>query len=182
MAGKQSFTISPHPTCNMPHLHADKTKMIEPPYDFDRPMPWPIRLMLACAGLFSIIMPAYEFRHVFFHPSLLTVFFAAITLGAWTVGGSVLLAAVAGAGQKWRFADGKLTVSNQNLFKHWDIAVTGSAIVESNVRTNDSSDGPDTYSIVLQLKDGTKLETHGLDTPEAAERFHQRILAYLQQD
>lgn len=160
-------------------LRQTKTWMSEAPYDFDRPMPMAIRLLLIAAGLFCILMPAYEFRHVFLHPSLLTLFFGAITLGAWSVGSSFVFAGIAGADQTWRFADGRLTIQNRNLMRQWQLVVTSRDIIQSFVRDNDSDSGPNTHSVVLQLQDGTNLDTHGLDTPEAAEKFRLRILAYL---
>lgn len=153
--------------------------MSEAPYDFKRPMPAAIRILMLAAGLFCIVMPAYEFRQVFLHPSLLTLFFGALTLGAWTVGGNFVLGAIMGAEQNWKFSNGQLVVQNKNWLKSWAVNVDGQAISASRVHEVEWDSRANTYSVMLSLKDGTTLETHGLDTPDAAERFRQRILAYL---
>lgn len=65
-----------------------------------RPMPYGLRLFLGAAGLFSIVAPAWELRHTFLHPGWASLFFLVILLGAWSVGGSFVAAAVLGEEQR----------------------------------------------------------------------------------
>lgn len=151
---------------------------MEPPYDFTRPLPNGMRVFLAAAGLFAIVMPAYEFWPAFYPPSLITLFFGFITLGAWWVGGNFVSAAIFGAQQHWQFRDGAILIDQQNIFRKWQTSIRKQDIATTEIRENEL-DGPNTFSVVFRLNDGRTLDTHGLDTHAAAEAMRNRILDYL---
>ena len=143
-------------------------------------MPPSSRVLLGGAGLFAIVMPVYDFRRVLLPPSFLSLFFLAIVAGAWVVGGGFLFAAVFGTHQKWRFRDGLLTIDQTSLLRKWQIVISRESIESSGVRENDSDSGPNTYSVVLSLRGGRNVFSHGFATAAAAEAFRQEILAFLE--
>jgi hypothetical protein len=61
------------------------------------PLTAAVRVGLALAGLFAIIMPGWELGRGLWPLKIITLFYAVITLGAWFVGGFFLLAALTGA-------------------------------------------------------------------------------------
>jgi hypothetical protein len=129
------------------------------------------RLLLLAAGLFCIAVPAWELRQAFRELGWWTAFFGVIVVGAWSVGVSLVLAAIAGDDRTWTIADGKLVLDRQSLLRRrtdtyrlWDFRS-----MQVEVNTHDS--GPDTYRVVMHLRRGGVLQTPDRATREGAEEL-----------
>ncbi len=145
----------------------------------EKPMPLGFRLVLAVAGLFCIVMPAYDFWPALSQPSGPSLPAGIILLGAWIVGAVFIFAATHGSYQRWRFHDGVLTIDQKSLFRTWQTTVRRADIATVSVREN-QMDGPNTFSVELLLSNGTVFDALGFETAQAAEAFRQQIFSHLE--
>lgn len=140
-----------------------------------RPMPLALRLMLAAAGLFAIIMPAWEFRQVFLHPTWLSLFFAVITLGAWSVGGAFVAAAIFGEDQRWTVRDGEIEIARRAPWRASAAVIRGADVSVMSIEETSWDSGPNTYSVALRLRGGEKFETPGFEKRDNAQELETRL-------
>ncbi|PPD42709.1 MAG: hypothetical protein CTY15_11720 [Methylocystis sp.] len=147
-----------------------------------RPMPHGMRILLGAAGLFCIVTPAWEFRHAFLHPGWFSLFFAVILLGAWSVGGSFVAAAILGEEQRWRVADGRIDIDRRNLCRSWVTTVHGPDVSATTVKEIGWDSGPDTYSVVLGLVSGEEFESPTFEKRENATMLETRLRERLHLD
>lgn len=132
-------------------------------------MPLGLRLFLCAAGLFCVIVPAWEFRHAFLEPSLLTVFFGVIVAGAWSVGGAFIVGALFGEAQVWRLVDGRIYVARRSPFIDKTDTVHGRDVESVSVRQIEWDSRPHTFAVVIRTKAGASYESSDVDTREKAE-------------
>ncbi|WP_036282524.1 hypothetical protein [Methylocystis sp. ATCC 49242] len=144
-------------------------------FSIERPLPGWLRAGLAATGLFCIVTPAWEFRHVFLHPDFSTLFFGFLTLGAWTVGGGFILAAWFGEDQRWRVRDGVIDIERTRVGWRSTTAVRRENLREMRVRFFPDDDGPDVYRVVLALESGEEFESPAFEKSHNAEELAARL-------
>ena len=147
-----------------------------------RPMPYWLRFFFGAAGLFAIVTPAWEFRRAFLHPGWFSLFFAAILLGAWFVGGAFVAAAILGEEQRWRVGDGRIDIARRTFLRKWTTTVSGSDVCATTIRETGWDSGPDTYSVVLRLATGEEFESPGFEKRENATALEARLRERLHLD
>lgn len=130
-------------------------------------------------GLFSIVAPAWEFRHAFLHPGLVSLFFGAITLGAWAVGGAFLGIAVVGEDQRWRVGEAEIEIERRNLFRRWTSCLRSGDVVETSIKETEWDSGPNTFGVVITTRDGASFETAGFEKRANAEAVERRLRGVL---
>lgn len=145
-------------------------------------MPLLLRLFFGAAGLFTIITPVWEFRQAFLHPNWLSLFFGAMVLGAWSVGGAFVAAAIFGEEQRWRVEDGKITIYRCSALRRWTTIALKADICETTIKETTWDSGPNTFSVVLRLKSGDEFETQGHEKRTNAEALEARLRQRMQLD
>jgi len=149
------------------------------PLTLERRMGAPFRAALATAGLFCVLVPAWELRYAFHELGWWSLFFGAIVLGAWSVGASFLFAALRGEAQTWRVSNGSVRIERRSpLFK----ALTHIArrdIASLSVREIEWDSRAPTFAISLTHKSGEVFETADYPTRIEAEAVLSEIEAKL---
>lgn len=148
-------------------------------FSISRPRPLFLRLMFGAAGLFTMATPLWEFRQAFLHPSWASLFFLAITLGAWSVGIVFVAAAIFDEDQSWRVRKGVIEIARRNMLKRWTTTFRLEDVRETSIAKATWDSGPDTYAVKLTLKNGEVFETYGCEKRENAEALQARILRLL---
>jgi hypothetical protein len=146
------------------------------------PMPQAVRLLLGGAGLFAIVTPAWEFRHAFLHPSWFSLFFVVILLGAWSVGGGFVMAAIMGEEQRWRVGDSRIDIARRNFWRSWVTTVRGPDVSGTKIKETEWDSGPKSYSVVLRLVTGETFESPGFERRENATALEARLRERLHLD
>lgn len=155
--------------------------MIDPDdFPLSRPLPFLLRVVLGAAGVFVIVAPAWEFRGAFVRPGWISLFFAALLLGAWAVGGAFVMAAIFGEDQRWRVKDGEIEIARKALFRERTTIVRGADVVTTRIRQTAWDSGPETFSVVIALRNGEEFETAGFEKRANAEALEARLRARLQ--
>lgn len=150
-------------------------------YEFalTRPLPLFLRLPLGAAGLFAIVMPAWEFRHAFLHPGAASLFFAAIVLGAWAVGFFFVHAALYGEDQCWRIEGAKIVVERKNIFRQWTTILRAADVRQISIVEQNRDSGPNLFCVRLETYAGDAFETAGFEKRENAEALKSQLLGKL---
>jgi hypothetical protein len=133
-----------------------------------------IRVVMLGSGVFVIAMPAYEFRHVLLQPSLVSAFFIAILIGAWSVGVPLLYAGIFGEELRWTFAGRELTLERSTLLRSRTQTLTARDIAATEVRAYEGDDET-TYAVIVKTTDGELLETPRRQTRASAEELEADI-------
>lgn len=152
---------------------------MEEDYFLDRPLPHVLRAVLGGAGLFAIVIPVWEFRHVFLHPGWISIFFGFLTLGAWSVGGAFVAAAVVGEDQRWRVGEAEIEIERRNLFRAFSTRLLPGDVVDTAIRETEWDSRANSFGVVLTTRDGVEFETAGFErraNAEAVERRLRRVL------
>lgn len=144
-------------------------------FDIKRPLSKPMRFFLGAVGIFCILTPTFELRHAIIQPGWWTLFFGAIIIGAWSVGGIFLAAAILGEAQHWRFRNSELILSRKSPFRYKTQTIRSEHVERTDIREVDWDSRANTYSVVLHLKGDTQIETPDYDTRAIAEAMEQRI-------
>ena len=145
------------------------------PFRIERPYYWLVRVLLAGAGLFCIIVPAWELRFAFREIGWWTLFFGAIVAGAWSVGIAFLISSVFGDGETWTFHDGELHVDRSSPWRRRSEVIGGADIARTEIRTIEWDSRSDSYSVVLHLRSGQRLETPDYSSVSKAEEIRAGI-------
>lgn len=151
-------------------------------FSLKRPMPMALRLLFGAAGLFAIVAPVWEFWRAFVHPNWASLFFGFITLGAWSVGGTFLLASIFSEDQRWRLRDGEIEILRRSALRRWTTVVRASDVSATTIKETSWDSGPNTFSVVLHLHKGDAFETEGFEIRQNAEALEARLRALLQLD
>lgn len=137
--------------------------------------PIAMRIMLAGAGLFCIVVPAWELRHGFEGFGWWTPFFGFILVGAWSVGLPLLYASVAGEGLRWTFRSHVLTLERISLLRRRTQKLTAKDVDRTEIRRIDWDSRADTFSVVVHLRSGEAIETPDYETESYAEHIRSDI-------
>jgi hypothetical protein len=137
------------------------------------------RSVLAGAGLFAIILPVWDFWPALHAPVGPSLFFLAILLGAWAVGGLLLAGALFDDSTELRLEDGLLTLTRQNPFRSKMQALTPRDIAAVAVKVHDWESRAATYSVEVVLRSGKKIGSNDYDTRITAEGIVAEIEAAL---
>lgn len=148
-------------------------------FNLSRPLPLPVRLALGAAGLFCVLMPAWEFRHALLQPSVLTVFFGIIVLGGWAVGASFLMAAFFGEAQTWRFGSGRMFIARRSAFLAKTDTVHGRDVASIDVSETVWDSRAPTFSVVIHTKTGARYGSAEHQTRAEAEALAALVRAKL---
>ncbi len=140
-----------------------------------QPVPTLLRVGMAVVGIFCIGLATWELGRGLWPPSFLTLFFGIILCGAWLVGGGFLSLGVFGDAQVWNFSPGRLDVEFSNPFRRRNERVLEAQVLGAQIRTSEGESGPDSYSVLLLLRDGRKLETSDYTSRAGAELMRRRI-------
>ena len=141
--------------------------------------PIPLRVFLAAAGLFCIVVPTWEFRHAFQSFSLSTIFFGLILAGAYSVGVPIFVSAVFGDQKFWSFRNGRLHLRRVSPWRERTDIITGDDIARTEIRSINWDASEDTHAVVLHLKSGNRLETPGYGSLGKAGEVRAEILRRL---
>jgi hypothetical protein len=152
---------------------------MEDDFCLNRPLPHVLRVVLGGVGLLAIVAPAWEFRHAFLHPSLLSLFFAFLTLGAWTVGGAFVAGAVVGEDQRWRVGEAEIEIERRNLFRRWTTCLRPGDVVDTAIKETEWDSSPNTFAVALTTRDGVTFETAGVEKRANAEAVERRLRGVL---
>lgn len=144
-------------------------------FDLERTLPMPMRVFLAAAGLFCILTPTFDLIHALLQLGWWTPFLGSIIVGAWSVGGIFLAAAILGEAQHWYFRDGELILSRRSLLRRATEVIRGDDVERTGIREVEWDSRANSFSIVLKLKSGAEFETPDYDTRSAAEAVQGRI-------
>ena len=149
-------------------------------FEFERLLPMPMRLFLGAAGLFCILMPTWDLGRAILQIGWWTPFFLVILVGAWSVGGIFLAAAIIGETQHWRFRDAELTLSRRTLLWRKTEIIRNEHVERTEIREIEWDSRANSFSVVLRLKSGVEFETPDCSTRSAAEAMEGRIGRALQ--
>jgi hypothetical protein len=134
---------------------------------------------MAAIGLFCIITPAWDLRNAFFEFGWWTIFFGVIVAGAWSIGFTLLLSAVSGDSETWTIENGTLRYERVSPLRRRVDLIRGEDVARMEIRTIDWDSGSDTYSVVVRLRSGEKLETQDYDTLSKAEAIRAEFSSLL---
>jgi hypothetical protein len=154
-------------------------RMSDQRFDLSRPFPLGVRVGLGIAGLACVALPAWEFRHAFLEPNLSALFFVAILIGAWSVGGLFIMGALFGESQAWRFIGGRLYVKRRSAFFEKSECVSGPDIERIDVREIESDDHPRAYVVSIRTKSGHTYESRDVQERAEAEALRKFVRAKL---
>ena len=143
--------------------------------DFERSLPMPMRLFLGAAGLFCILAPTFDLGGAILQIGWWTPFFLTILVGAWSVGGIFLAAAIIGETQHWRFRNGELVLSRRTLLWRKTEIIRNADVERTEIREIEWDSRANSFSVVLRLKSGAEFETPDCSTRSAAEAMEGRI-------
>lgn len=164
----------------MSHSFDDRFIDEADPFRIERPFHVVVRLAMAGAGLFCIVVPAWELRFAFFEFGWWTIFFGVIVAGAWSVGIPFLMSAVLGDSETWTFDDGALCVARVSPWRRRRVDVFRAAdIARTEIRTIGWDSRADSYSVVLHVRSGERLETPDYEAVAKAEEVRGEILRRL---
>lgn len=141
------------------------------PFRIQRPCYALTRVLMAGAGLFCIIVPAWELRFAFREFGWWTLFFGTIVAGAWSVGIPFLLGSVFGDSESWTFHEGEMHVERSSPWRRGLEVVGGADVARTEIRTIKWDSRADSYSVVLLLHSGRRLETPDYGTVAKAEEI-----------
>ena len=144
-------------------------------FELERRLPIPMRFFLGACGLFCILVPTLDLGRVLLQIGWWTPFIGVIVIGAWAVGGILLAAAIMGETQRWQFEKGELILSRKSLLKRSTEIIRVSDVERTEIRAVEWDSGPNTFSVVLRLKNGAEFETPDYSTRDAAEVLKGRI-------
>lgn len=144
-----------------------------------RPCPHFLRILFGAAGAFAILMPVWEFRHAFLHPGWHSLFFGAITLGAWSVGVPFLIFSIFEEEQNWRVENGRITIARRNLHRSWTTVLRAGDILDTAIEERDREAGPNIFEVVLRTTAGEAFVTQGFEKRANAEELEARLRASL---
>lgn len=142
-------------------------------------MPGVLRVILASVGLVAICVPLWEFRRVFLHPSLLTVFFGFIAFVAFSIGAGFVAAAFYGEDQTWLVRGGEIEIARRSVLREMTTVVRRDNLRDLWVQLFTDSDGPDVYRVMLALHSGETFDSPAYQKRANAEELAQRLRAAL---
>jgi hypothetical protein len=136
--------------------------------DLRNDVPPVMRAVVGALGAFCIVMPAWEFRHAFLSPSILTLFFGAIVLGAWSVGGMLVKAALFGYAQRWRLKPGLVEIERRAPLRSDTLAVRPHDVARTEIITHTWESRENSYTVAVHLRDGRRLDAPTVYNDRAA--------------
>lgn len=148
-------------------------------FSITRPRPLFLRIMFGAGGLFTIVVPAWEFRQAFLHPGWLTLFFGLMTLGAWWVGSVFVAASLFDEDQRWQVRHGEIEIKRQNALRQWTTIIRAADVRATTIKETSWDSGPDTFSVVLNLYNGERFETNDYEKRDNAVALEARLRARL---
>jgi hypothetical protein len=126
-------------------------------YQLGLAMPLPIRIFLGSAGALCCILLVKEFSPALWPPSILTLFFGFIALGGLSVGLIFVLSAVFGPDEIWTIEPERIAIRRE-LRGHVELFnYSPSDFTSITIEADTGNDGPDTYFITGELKQGLNL-------------------------
>jgi hypothetical protein len=138
----------------------------------DVPMTLATRLVFGAAGLFAILIPAWDLRHGLWPLTATTPFFAIIALGGAFVGVVFLIGALTGVNARWTISPGLILIESRRPFKKPKILILTSADdVRFSLEKADWSDGATTWKVRLDTLGGEHYTSDHFATSEAADAF-----------
>jgi len=142
----------------------------------ERPVSMFQRIFLGIAGFFCIAITTFELRQAIFQPGWWSLFILVIIVGAWSVGGMFIVAAIAGDGQSWHLRGGELTIHRRFLHRQTTRVIRREDIERTEIREVEWDSRGNSFCVVLRLKDGARFETPDYETRAAAEALEGRML------
>lgn len=133
------------------------------------------RALVLMGGIACIAVPGWELRHAFTQIGWWTLFFGVIVVGAWSIGLTLLVGAVAGETLRWTFRDGTLVLKRSSPLRQRTQVIRATDVERIEVRTIEWDSTADTYSVVLYLKTGERAETPDVRTRAAAQALEATI-------
>jgi hypothetical protein len=151
-------------------------------FRIERPYHGFLRLLMVGVGLFCIIVPAWELRFAFREIGWWTLFVGAIVVGAWSVGIPFLMSSAYGDRETWTFEGGTLRLDRASPLRQRVDFFRGGDVARMEIHKIDWDSKADTYSVVLHLRSGERLETPDYNTLARAEKIRAEISRRLRQD
>jgi hypothetical protein len=149
------------------------------PFGFDAQIPWAWRVVLALVGLGVAGVTTWELRHALLQPGWWTVFFGAIILGAWSVGGQALWTAFLAESVSWRVEPGAIRLRRRSPFREVLEVIRARDIraIEVTQSTLDPEDGK--FHVAIHRTRGPVLRTPEHGTRDDASATAARLRALL---
>jgi hypothetical protein len=107
-----------------------------------RPMPAALRSLLGAAGIFVIVAPVWDFWRAFVPPNWASLFYGALILGAWSVGGTFLVASVLGEDQRWRLRVGAIEILRRTALWRRTTVIRAKDVIATTVEERTGTVAP----------------------------------------
>ena len=133
--------------------------------EFTRLFPMPVRILLAGAGAFCIVIALKELWRAIWPLNALSPFFLVIVLGAAFVGAAFMLGAVFTGETRWKLRDGSISLDTRTLLGRRHLDIKADDVASLAIQEIEWDTSPATWCVVLTLKSG-----EGFDTPDYGKR------------
>lgn len=146
---------------------------------YREPFPPVLRVVLGLIGLMLVVLVPWDLAEILWPPSLFTLFFGAIVLGAFSVGLAFIAGALSSPETLFRVTPGQLLIDEKTPFgrrRHRLAAIDISAF-EIVTRTWDSM--ADTFAVRIRTRDDRQFHLPDRTTRSAAEAMQREIEAML---
>ena len=143
------------------------------------PMRTAMRVFLVICGLLVLGLTLNELWRGLWPPSLFSLFFLIIVVGAFSVGLPMIVAGLLAPTAAWTVQSGRIDIVLHNPFRTRTVSITPGAIAAFELREIDWDGAEPTWGVVLKTVDGKRYETRDFGSVTAAETFRDRMLSVL---
>lgn len=143
------------------------------------PMRTAMRVFLVICGLLVLGLTLNELWRGLWPPSLFSLFFLIIVVGAFSVGLPMIVAGLLAPTAAWTVQSGRIDIVLHNPFRTRTVSITPGAIAAFELREIDWDGAKPTWGVVLKTVDGKRYETRDFGSVTAAETFRDRMLSVL---
>ncbi|ESQ81921.1 hypothetical protein AEAC466_19515 [Asticcacaulis sp. AC466] len=139
--------------------------------------PGVVRWGLSAFGLVLIGFAGKDLLRALWPMSAFTPVFALLMGTGVAAGVGLIVASQCGPDERWRIADGRLTIVRSLGQFRSEVAYTTRAIFAIHIDIVDKDSGPDAYRLVVVLNSGKRLNSPNFVTLARAEAARDRLLA-----
>jgi hypothetical protein len=141
------------------------------------PTPMAMRVFLVACGLFVLIVSTLELGRAVWPLTLGGLFFLVILLGAYSVGGPMVLAGLLAPTSRWTVSPQRIEIALDNPFRLWRVSVGPGSVAGFELRESDNDGGPSSWYVVMRTIAGKRFESRPFGSKEAADRLRRDIEA-----
>lgn len=137
------------------------------------------RLIFAALGAAVIALVLHDLGRALWPVGWWSVFFAVVVFGSCSVGTVFLMASVFGEDVRWTLRAREMRVERQSLFRKRIDIVRPGEVTGTEIKPHEWDSRPDSFSVVIHLRSGRKLDTPDVGSRERAEALEAEIRARL---